>query len=149
MKLILTHEVTQLGVAGDVVQVKDGYGRNYLLPRGLAMQWTKGGQKQVDSIVRARATRAVKTLEDAQTMKTRLESATVTVPVRAGSAGRLYGAVTSADIADAVKAAGAGPIDRRTVSVTSPIRALGGHEVQVRLHPEVQAQLRLDIVAAK
>lgn len=149
MKLILTHEVAQLGVAGDVVEVKDGYGRNYLLPRGFATQWTKGGQKQVDSIVRGRATRAVKSLEDAQTMKTRLESATVTLPVRAGGGGRLYGAITSADIADAVQAAGAGDVDRRTIQVTTPVRSLGAHEVQVRLHPEVQAQLRLDVVATK
>ncbi len=149
MKLILTHEVDQLGVAGDVVEVKDGYGRNFLLPRGLATHWTKGGQKQVESIVRARATRAVKNLEDAQALKTRLESASVTLPVRSGGSGRLYGAVTSADIADAVKASGAGSIDRRTVQVTTPVRSLGAHEVQVRLHPEVQATLRLDVVAAK
>ena len=149
MKLILTHEVDKLGVAGDVVEVKDGYGRNFLLPRGLATRWTKGGQKQVESIVRARATRAVKNLEDAQALKVRLESGAVTLPVRSGGSGRLYGAVTSADIADAVKAAGAGSIDRRTVSVSTPVRSLGAHEVQVRLHPEVQATLRLNVVAAK
>ncbi len=149
MKLILTHEVDKLGVAGDVVEVKDGYGRNFLLPRGLATRWTKGGQKQVESIVRARATRAVKTLEDAQVLKTRLESATVTLPVRSGGSGRLYGAVTSGDIADAVKSSGAGSIDRRTIQVTTPVRSLGAHEVQVRLHPEVQAKLRLDVVAAQ
>ncbi len=149
MKLILTHEVDKLGVAGDVVEVKDGYGRNFLLPRGLATRWTKGGQKQVESIVRARATRAVKTLEDAQMLKTRLESATVTLPVRSGGSGRLYGAVTSGDIADAVKSSGAGSIDRRTIQVTTPVRSLGAHEVQVRLHPEVQAKLRLDVVAAQ
>ncbi|MBO1767362.1 MULTISPECIES: 50S ribosomal protein L9 [Allobranchiibius] len=149
MKLILTHEVPQLGAAGDVVEVKDGYGRNYLLPRGFATQWTKGGQKQVESITRARATRAVKNLEDAQALKVRLESATVTLPVRAGGSGRLYGAVTSGDIADAVQAAGAGTVDRRTIQVTTPIRSLGAHAVQVRLHPEVQADLKLDVVASK
>ncbi|MBO1756295.1 50S ribosomal protein L9 [Allobranchiibius sp. CTAmp26] len=148
MKLILTHEVPQLGAAGDVVEVKDGYGRNYLLPRGFATQWTKGGQKQVESITRARASRAVKNLEDAQALKVRLESSTVTLPVRAGGSGRLYGAVTSGDIADAVKAAGAGSVDRRTIQVTTPIRSLGAHAVQVRLHPEVQADLKLDVVAS-
>ncbi len=149
MKLILTHEVSGLGAPGDVVEVKDGYGRNFLLPRSLATPWTKGGQKQVDSITRARATRAVKSLEDAQSQKARLEESSVTLAVRSGGSGRLYGAITSADIADAVQAAGAGTIDRRTIQVPSPIRALGAHEVHVRLHPEVQAELRLDVVASK
>ena len=149
MKIILTHEVSGLGVAGDVAEVKDGYARNYLLPRSLAMPWTRGGQKQVDAITKARATRAVKSLEDAQTLRGNLEAATVNLSARAGESGRLYGAVTTAEIADAVKEAGAGTIDRRTIQVTNPIRTTGAHEVTVRLHPDVQANLKLNVVPAK
>ncbi|TWP38300.1 50S ribosomal protein L9 [Leekyejoonella antrihumi] len=148
MKIILTHEVSGLGIAGDIAEVKDGYARNYLLPRSLAMPWTKGGQKQVDAITKARATRAVKSLEDAKTLKGNLEASTVTVPARAGNAGRLYGAVTTAEIADAVKGAGVGSVDRRTIQVTNPIRTTGAHEVTVRLHTDVQANLKLNVVPA-
>jgi large subunit ribosomal protein L9 len=149
MKIILTHEVPGLGAPGDVVEVKDGYARNYLLPRKLATPWTKGGQKQVDAITKARATRAVKSLEQAQSLKGNLESSVVTLAARAGQSGRLFGAVTTAEIADAVKAAGAGEIDRRTVQVTKPIRSVGDHEVRVKLHPEVEATVKLAVVAAK
>jgi large subunit ribosomal protein L9 len=149
MKIILTHEVAGLGAPGDVVDVKDGYARNYLLPRKLATPWTKGGQKQVDAITKARATRAVKSLEQAQSLKGNLESSVVTLAARAGQSGRLFGAVTTAEIADAVKAAGAGEIDRRTVQVAHPIRSVGSHEVRVKLHPEVEATVKLAVVAAK
>ncbi|KYH44196.1 50S ribosomal protein L9 [Branchiibius sp. NY16-3462-2] len=149
MKIILTHEVSGLGAAGDVVEVKDGYGRNYLLPKGLALPWTKGGQKQVDSINRARQTRAVKSLEQAQSAKGTLENAKVTLPVRAGDNGRLFGGVTTAEIAEAVEASGGGSIDRRTVEVPSPIRTTGEHTVTVRLHPEVLATVTLNVVPAK
>ncbi|MBB2893720.1 50S ribosomal protein L9 [Flexivirga oryzae] len=149
MKIILTHEVAGLGAPGDVVEVKDGYARNYLLPRKLATPWTKGGQKQVDAITKARAARAVQSLEQAQSLKGNLESSVVTLSARAGQSGRLFGAVTTAEIADAVKAAGAGAIDRRTVQVAKPIRNVGNHEVSVRLHPEVEATVKLSVVAAK
>ena len=92
MKVILTHEVSDLGAAGDVVDVKDGYARNFLFRRGLATAWTKGGQKQVDAIAKGRATRAVKSLEEAQSIKGNLESKSVTVPAHAGQGGRLFGA---------------------------------------------------------
>lgn len=149
MKIILTHEVSGLGAAGDVVEVKDGYARNYLLPRNLALPWTKGGQKQVDAINRARQTRAVKSLEQAQSVKGTLENAKVTLAARAGANGRLFGGVTTAEIADAVKASGAGSIDRRTVEVASPIRTTGEHTVTVRLHPEVLANVTLNVVPSK
>lgn len=149
MKIILTHEVHGLGSAGDVVDVKDGYARNYLLPRSLATPWTKGGQKQVESITKAREVRAVKSLDDAKALKGSLENATVNLQARSGQSGRLFGAVTTAEIADAVKDAGAGNVDRRTIQVKQPIRSLGEHEVEVRLHPEVAATLKLNVVAAK
>ncbi|NHN57284.1 50S ribosomal protein L9 [Calidifontibacter sp. DB0510] len=149
MKVILTHEVPKLGSAGDVCEVKDGYARNYLLPRKLATPWTKGGQKMVDDISRARAARAVKSLEDAQSLKGRLEGSKVNLSARAGDSGRLFGAVTTAEIAEAIQQSGAGDIDRRTIHIGSPIRTLGEYEVSVRLHPEVEAALTVNVVPSK
>ena len=147
MKVILTHEVSGVGTAGDVVDVKPGYARNYLMPRGLATAWTKGGQKQVDAIAKGRQTREVKTLEQAKDYKARLESAPVTVEVHAGKEGRLFGAVSTADIAAAVQAAGGPELDRRKIEVPGTIKTIGEHTALVRLHPEVQAKVVLDVVA--
>ena len=147
MKVILTHEVTGLGTAGDVVDVKPGYARNYLMPRRLATPWTKGGQKQVDAINKGREVRAVKTLEEAQSIKGNLEAQTVTVTAHAGDSGRLFGAVTSKEIAEAVKAGGGPELDRRTIEIPTPIKAVGPAQALVRLHPEVQATVALDVVA--
>lgn len=148
MKVILTHEVSKLGAAGDVVDVKPGFARNYLLPNNLATAWTRGGQKQVDSIQKARETRAVKTLEEAKSIKGNLEHSKVTLKARSGENGRLFGAITTAEIADAVKDAGVGTIDRRKVEIASPIRTLGEYTVNVRLHPEVVAALKVNVVRA-
>ena len=104
-KLILTHDVTHLGAAGEVVEVKDGYARNYLLPRKLATPWTKGAQRQIDQMAEARRKRAIDSLEQAQTARAWLHENVVTVSATAGANGRLFGAVTTADLADAVKAA--------------------------------------------
>jgi large subunit ribosomal protein L9 len=148
MKLILTHEVTGHGAPGDVVEVKDGYGRNFLLPRGLATAWTKGGQKQVDSIRRARQTREIANLEDAQQLKNKLESKPVTLQVKAGANGRLFGAVTTTDVATAVKEATGSDIDKRKVEIGQPIKNVGSFQVQARLHPDVQAVIDLEVVPA-
>jgi len=148
MKLILTQEVTNLGAPGDIVEVKDGYGRNYLLPRNFAIRWTKGGQKQVDSIKKAREANAIHDLEDAQSLKGRLEASPINVSVQAGQGGRLFGAVTVHDIADAITATG-GSVDKRRIEVGNPIKSLGAHEVSVRLHPEVSARVKLNVVASK
>lgn len=148
MKLILTHEVSNLGEPGDVVEVKDGYGRNFLLPRNYAIRWSKGAVKQVESIKAARDARAVHDLEEAQQIKGRLEAEPVNVPVRAGEGGRLFGAVTVSDIATALEAAG-GSVDKRRIEVGNPIKSLGAHQVTVRVHPEVTAQVRLNVVASK
>jgi len=147
MKLILTHEVTGLGAPGDVVDVKDGYGRNFLMPRSLATPWTKGGQKQVDTIRKARSSREIATLEQAQSVKASLESRTVTLAAHAGTGGRLFGAVTTADVATAVKAAGGPELDRRKIELGQPIKTVGRHQVSVRLHPEVAATVTLEVVA--
>ena len=147
MKVILTHEVSALGNPGDVVDVKDGYARNFLFRRGLATAWTKGGQKQVDAIAKGREVREVKTLEEAKSIKGNLENGTVKVVAHAGAAGRLFGAVSPADVADAVKAAGGPELDRRRIEIPTPIKSVGSHQATVRLHPEVQATVKLDVVA--
>jgi large subunit ribosomal protein L9 len=147
MKLILTQEVTGLGTPGDVVEVKDGYGRNYLVPRGYAVAWTKGGEKQVTAIRGARATREIKSLEEAQQVRATLEGTRVTLPAKAGANGRLFGAVTTADVADAVAKVGGPKVDRRKVELPQPIKSLGEYSVLVRLHPEVQAKVAVTVVA--
>jgi large subunit ribosomal protein L9 len=146
MKLILTQEVTGLGAPGDVVEVKDGYGRNYLVPRGVAIRWTRGAEKTVDSIKNARASRAVRDHDHAAEIKTKLESAPVSVKVRSGEGGRLFGAVTASDIATAITEAGA-EVDKRTIVVGNPIKSLGAHTVTVKVHDEVEAQVNLNVVA--
>ncbi|PZT80436.1 MULTISPECIES: 50S ribosomal protein L9 [unclassified Streptomyces] len=147
MKIILTHEVTGLGAAGDVVDVKDGYARNYLVPRGFAIRWTKGGEKDVAQIRRARKIHEIATIEQANEVKAKLEGVKVRLAVRSGDAGRLFGSVTPADIASAIKAAGGPDVDKRRVELGSPIKTLGGHQVSVRLHPEVAAKLGIEVVA--
>ncbi len=147
MKLILTQEVTGLGSAGDIVEVKDGYGRNYLIPRGFGMRWTRGGEKTIDSIKKAREARSVRDSDHAAEVKSKLEGTTYAVKVRAGEGGRLFGAVTAADIAAAITEAG-GEVDKRTIMVGNPIKSLGAHTVTVRLHDEVEAQVSLNVVSA-
>jgi large subunit ribosomal protein L9 len=148
MKLILTQEVSNLGAAGDVVEVKDGYGRNYLMPRGFAIRWTKGAEKQIDTIKNARSARDVRDVSHAEEIKSRLEALTVQIKSHAGSTGRLFGAVTVADIADAVKAAGGPDIDKRRIQVDNPIKTVGSHQVRVRIHDDVSADLALNVVHA-
>ncbi|MDX3237867.1 50S ribosomal protein L9 [Streptomyces sp. ME03-5709C] len=147
-KIILTNEVSGLGAAGDVVEVKSGYARNYLIPRGFAIAWTKGGEKDVEQIRRARRIREIATVEQANSFKAQLEGVKVKLSTRAGDAGRLFGSVTPADIAAAVKAAGGPDVDKRRIEIGSPIKTLGSHKVSVRLHPEVEAALDVEVVAA-
>jgi large subunit ribosomal protein L9 len=148
-KLILTHEVSNLGEPGDVVTVKDGYARNYLLPRNYAIRWTRGAAKQVESIRAARDARAIHDREDADAAKAKLEADVVNLPVHAGDGGRLFGAVTVGAIADALNAATGANVDKRRIDVGQPIKSLGAHQVTVRVHPEVTAQVRLNVVASK
>ena len=148
MKLILTQDVNGLGAPGDVVEVKDGYGRNYLLPRGLATAWTKGGEKQVAQIKRAREVREVRDLDDAAAIKAKLEGLKVTLSARTGDTGRLFGAVTVADVVDAITAAGGPAVDKRKVTIVAPIKTVGAHKVEVRVHPEALATINVDVVSA-
>lgn len=145
-KLILTHEVDRLGAPGDVVEVKDGYARNYLLPRGYATRWTKGAQKQIDQMAQARRKRDIATVEEAQTLRDRLEEATLTITVRTGNSGRLFGAVTAADIAQAAQQATGETIDHRKVMVANPIKSIGTYRVEVRLHSDISVMTTVDVV---
>ena len=148
MKLILTQEVDGLGAPGDVVEVKDGYGRNYLIPRGLGLRWTRGGEKTVESIKAARLSRAARDSDHAIEIKNKLEQGPVNVKVRSGEAGRLFGAVTTAEIADAITEISGEKVDRRTIVVNQPIKSLGAHEVSVKLHDGVAATVALNVVPA-
>ncbi len=148
-KLILTNEVVGLGSAGDVIEVKNGYARNYLIPQGFAVAWTRGGEKQVASIQAARESRAIHDHEEAVALKDAIEAAKVRLAVKAGKEGRLFGSVKTADVAEAVKAAGLGELDKRKIHITAPIKAVGEHEATVRLRDDLSAVITLQVVAAK
>ncbi len=146
MKLILTSEVEGLGAPGDIVEVKDGYGRNYLIPQGFAMPWTKGGEKQVVAIKRARDAREIRDLGHAKEVKVQLEGLTVVVNAKAGETGKLFGSVTNADVVTAVRKAGGPLLDKRAVDVAA-VKTLGSYSARVRVHPEVTATISFDVVA--
>lgn len=148
-KLILTHEVTGLGAPGDVVDVKNGYARNFLIPQGFAVTWSRGGEKQIEQIKAARAAREHATIEEAKDLKARLEATTVKLTVKAGEGGRLFGSVKASDVADAVAAQGLGTVDKRKIEITSAIKATGEHEATIRLRDDLVATITLQVVAAK
>ncbi|SEP70982.1 LSU ribosomal protein L9P [Lentzea xinjiangensis] len=151
MKLILTADVSGLGAPGDIVEVKDGYGRNYLLPRGLAIVATRGAQKQIQVITRAQDTRRVRDLDHAKEIKAALEGlggVTLTAKAAAGSK-KLFGSVTSSDVAAAVKSAGGPVLDKRAIELPGHIKTTGKHSVTVRLHPEVTVALPLEVTTAE
>ncbi len=147
-KIILTHEVSGLGSAGDVVDVKNGYARNFLFPRGFATPWSRGAEKQIESIKKARAARDLASLEDAQALAAKLTSTTLTVPVKSGAEGRLFGTVRAEDVAKAVEASGLGSIDKRRVELTQRIKTTGVYQAVVRLHEEVNANVEFEVVPA-
>lgn len=152
MKLILTTEVDHLGAAGDTVEVKDGYGRNFLLPRGLAIPATRGAQKQADEIRRARETKQVRDLEHATELKTAIGGlGPIELPVKtAADSGKLFGSVTAGDIVAAIKKAGGPNLDKRILRMPKDhIKSVGRHAVDVLLHPEVAVEVVLDVVSGK
>ena len=149
MKIILQQEVTGLGTPGDIVDVKPGYGRNYLLPQGFAIAWTKGGEKQVTSIKRARSAREIRDMGHAKEVKAQLEALKVSLSARAGTGGRLFGSVTAGEVQEAVKAAGGPDLDKRRIELPGHIKSTGQYQVSVRLHTDVTARFALSVVAAK
>lgn len=148
MKLILTQEVSGLGHPGDVVTVKDGFGRNFLIPRGKAIAWSLGGEKQITSIRRARKAREIRDVEHAREIKSALEGAGVKVGAKVGSAGRLFGSVTEKDIALAVKAATGIELDRHRIKTNGHIKTLGRHVVKISLASNVSANVAVEVVPA-
>lgn len=147
MKLILTSTIDKLGIAGDVVEVKDGYGRNYLLPQRKAIRWTRGNEKQIEGIKRARDAREVRGVEHAQELRSQLEELTVSVAAAASDQGHLFGSVTANDLAVAVKKAGGPTIDKRAVSFAKPVKSVGNHVAAVKLHNTVTAHVAFEVVA--
>jgi large subunit ribosomal protein L9 len=152
MKLILTADVDHLGVPGDAVEVKDGYGRNYLLPRGLAIVASRGAERQAEEIRRSREQKTVRGLEHANELKAQIEALeSVDLPVNASAdTGKLFGSVTAAAVVTAIKKAGGPNVDKRTVHLPKAhIKSVGVHQVTVRLHPGVEATVSLNVVAEK
>jgi large subunit ribosomal protein L9 len=152
MKLILTAEVDHLGSAGDTVEVKDGYGRNFLLPRGLAIVASRGAERQAEEIRRAQEIKSVKGLEHANELKTAIEGlGPVELPVKAApDTGKLFGSVTAVDVVAAIKKSGGPNLDKRTVQLPKAhIKSVGTHPITVRLHPEVDASVSLNVVAGQ
>lgn len=147
MKLILTSTVDKLGIAGDIVEVKDGYGRNYLVPQGKAIRWTRGAEKQIDGIKRARDAREVRGVEHAQEIRSQLEGLTITVAAAASEQGHLFGSVTTSAVAVAVKKAGGPTVDKRAVSFAKPVKSLGSHTAAIKLHGAVTAHVPFEVVA--
>ncbi|MDR1186610.1 MAG: 50S ribosomal protein L9 [Bifidobacteriaceae bacterium] len=147
-KIILTHEVPGLGEPGDIVVVKDGYARNYLVPRNLATPWTKGAEKQIVTMRRATKAREMASVEDALGAADKLRAATVSVPAKAGAGGRLFGTVTTGDIAGAIKQATGFDVDKRKIGLPNRIKTIGPYTVEVRLHDSVVAPVDIEVVAA-
>lgn len=151
MKLILTADVDHLGAAGDTVEVRDGYGRNYLLPRELAIVASRGAQKQADDIRRARESKMVRDLEHANELRDAIKAlGPVALPMKTASAGKLFGSVTAGDVVVAIKKAGGPKLDRRIVRLPKAhIKTVGNHPVAVHLHPEVDVEVTLEVVSAE
>jgi large subunit ribosomal protein L9 len=147
MKVILTEEVPSLGAPGRVVEVATGYARNYLLPRKLAVQATTGNVKQLEHHRRTIEARQKKLAQGAEAVGARISAVPITIAVRAGEAGRLYGSITSADIAAELKRAFDMEVDKRKIEIPEPIKVLGEHTVKVQLHRDVQVLLPVVVVA--
>ena len=145
MKVILQKEIEKLGAPGDVVNVADGYGRNYLVPRGLAIQATKGAVRQAESLKRAHEERVSKARTEAEAVAERLSGVTVKLQHRAGEEGKLFGSITAPDLAAEIEKQVGEPVDRKSIHLDEPIRSVGSHEVQVRLHPDVTATVTVEV----
>ena len=147
MKVILRSDVSGVGKRGDICDVADGYARNFLVPRGLAMQATPGATTQAASMRRSRDVRDAQDRSAAEAIASKLVPTRITVTVRAGTEGRLFGSVTTADIADAVAAQAGIEIDRKDLRLDEPIKSIGEYLVPARLHPEVEFPVTIDVVA--
>ena len=148
-KLILTNEVQGLGTAGDVVDVKNGYARNFLIPQGFAVAWSNGGQKQVDQIKTARQAKAQASTEDAAALKDALEKSPISIAVKAGKTGRLFGSVTRTSLVGAIEAAGITGVDKRAIEIPQAVKTVGNFEALITIHEGIVANVKLSVVAEK
>ena len=146
LELILREDIKSLGKAGDMVRVKPGYARNYLLPQGLAYEATEGNKKRILAETKARGIKLAAEKGEAEAQAAKLSAVALTLSRKAGEEGRLFGSITSQDLADALAAKGF-PVDKRKIELEHPLKALGDHTVHIRLHPEVQAGIRVSVVA--
>lgn len=146
MRIVLREDVESLGYKGDLVEVADGYARNYLVPRGLAIKATRGVVAQSEAMRRSRAAKEARDRDAAQELAARLGSQVLRIPARAGEGGKLFGSVTVADVAKALEAVAGVEIDRRKVVLDEPLRELGDAEVTVRLHPDVVVAVAVSVV---
>lgn len=147
MKVILVADLEALGRKGDIVEVADGYARNYLLPRGLVLSATKGALRQAEQMQRARAERERRDRADAEELASKVSSAAIRIAGKAGEEGQLFGSVTTSDIAEALSGLIGEEIDRRRIHLEEPIRSLGAHAFTVRLHPDIEVTGSLEVVA--
>lgn len=147
-KVILTHEVQGLGSAGDVVEVKNGYARNYLVPQGFAVHWTRGGEAQVAQIRKAREARAHASVDEANAMKLKLQENKIRLFAKTGAEGRLFGSVKPAAVASAVAEAGIGEIDKRKITVPT-IKSTGEYSAIIHLHDGVDAEVTLQVISQR
>jgi len=145
MKVILQKPVDKLGAPGDIVDVADGYARNYLMPRGMAVKATKGGVKHIDSLKRAHTTRTNKAKAEAEQLASRLIGTPITVSAHAGEEGKLFGSVTASDLAEAVERQAGIRVDRHDVHLDEPIRSVGTHEVRIHLFAEVDPIISVEV----
>ena len=149
MKVILRSNVEGVGYTGDVVEVANGYAQNFLMPKGLAMRATEGAVSQAAAMKRSRDLQDLKQREVAEEAAQRLEAVSISIEARVGQDDQLYGSVTTSDIAEAVQAQTGIELDRRNMSLEEPIRHLGTHQVEMRLHPEVRAQLTIEVASVE
>ncbi len=147
MKLVLRADVGGVGNKGDLVDVADGYGRNYLVPQGLAIHATDGGEAQAAAMRGARATLDAQLRGEAQAVASRVVPAAIVITARAGEEGKLFGSVTTVDIAEAVLEQTGVALDRRQLNLEEPIKTLGSHTVPAKLHAEVQFPITVEVVA--
>lgn len=145
-KIILNQEVDGLGAAGDVVEVKAGYARNLLLPRGWAQPWTAGAEKQVDALRKIRKARQIADRDEALALKAQLEKATARIELKAGKGGRLFGSVTPALVAEALQTATGREFDRRQVALPTHVKTAGSYTATVRVHDEITANAKFSVI---
>jgi large subunit ribosomal protein L9 len=146
IEVILREDIKTLGKAGEIVRVKPGYARNYLLPHGLAYEATEGNKKRIAAETKARGVRSVAEKTEAERAAAKLSAVSLTIPGKAGEEGKLFGSVTAQDVADALGRQGHA-VDRRRIELEHPIKSLGEHLVTIRLHPDVHAEVRVSVVA--